>query len=106
MDYLTGYLPQAVVIAIIMVICFVYLTIEIVSKIENVLEEKKGHQIKFFDHKKIWLSLFWCIVFSVVLVYADFITLKQSPFYCFVILGASTFLYEAVLKRLGKGDEN
>lgn len=99
-----GGLPQAVLIAAIIVIVFVYLTIDVVKKIEEKLEEKKGKQIKIFDHKKIWLSLFWCILACIILAVSNFIAWYEVPFYIFVIMGISTFLYESVVKRFT--DEN
>ena len=69
--------------------------------IEEYLEEKNGKQYKFFDGKKVWLSAFWCVILSLTLALAKFIEWRELPFYLFVILGASTFLYEAFLKKIG-----
>lgn len=95
------YVPVPVIVAVAAVIMLVYGSIKLAGVVENYLEEKSGKQIKIFDHKKIWLSLFWCIVVSVTLALATFIQWKETPYYCLLILGASSFLYEAFLKKLG-----
>ncbi len=95
------YVPIPVIVAVAAVIMLVYGSITLAGIIEDYLEERSGKQIKIFDHKKIWLSLFWCIVVSVTLALASFIQWRETPYYCLLILGASTFLYEAFLKKLG-----
>lgn len=95
------YVPIPVIVAVVAVIMLVYGSMYIAGVIEEYLETKNGKQITIFDHKKIWLSLFWCIVVSVTLALASFIQWKETPYYCLLILGASTFLYEAFLKKLG-----
>ena len=95
------YVPIPVIVAVAAVIMLVYGSTALAGIIEDYLEERSGKQIKIFDHKKIWLSLFWCIVVSVTLALASFIQWKETPYYCLLILGASTFLYEAFLKKLG-----
>ena len=102
------YIPIPVIIAVAAVIMLVYGSIEIAKIIEDYLEEKDGKQIKIFDHKKIWLSFFWCIVVSVTLAMAGYITWRETLYYGLFILGASTLLYEAFLKKIGikKEEEN
>lgn len=101
------YVPIPVIVAVVVVIMLVYGSIYIAKVIEDSLEAKSGKQIKIFDHKKIWLSVFWCIVVSIALALAKFIEWKQTFYYALLILGASTFLYEAFLKKIGiKKDEN
>lgn len=95
------YVPVPVILAVVAVIMLVNVSIKIASIIEAAIEEKKGRQIKIFDHKKIWLSVFWCAVVSVALALAGFITWREYFYYGLVILGASTFLYEAFLKKIG-----
>ena len=97
----TNYIPHVVVGAVILCIIFVYLTQGVVSVFENWIEKKTGKQIKIFDHKKIWLSFFWCAVLTFVLVISGFIEKEQALFYGFAIMGLSTFFYETVLKRFG-----
>ena len=102
------YVPIPVIVAVAAVIMLVNVSIKIASIIEAAVEEKKGRQIKIFDHKKIWLSFFWCIVVSVTLAMAGYITWRETPYYGLLILGASTLLYEAFLKKIGikKEEEN
>ena len=104
------YVPVPVIIAVVAVIMLVYTSMFVASMIENAIEAKSGKQIKIFDHKKIWLSVFWCIVVSVALALANYIEWKQVFYYMLLILGASTFAYEAFLKKLGikkeEKDEN
>ena len=101
------YLPIPVIVAVVCVIMLVYVSSYVIAAIEESVEQKKGKQIKIFDHKKIWLSAFWCILMSIALVLSKAIEWKQVPYYWLIILGASTFLYEAFLKKLGiKKDED
>ena len=95
------YVPIPVIVAVVAVIMLVYGSIKIAKIIEDYLEEKDGKQIKIFDHKKIWLSVFWCTVVSVALALAGFIAWRECFYYGLCILGASTFLYEAFLKKIG-----
>lgn len=102
------YVPIPVIVAVVAVIMLVYGSMYIASVIEEAVEAKYGKQIKIFDHKKIWLSVFWCAVVSVALALAKFITWRETVYYGLLILGASTFLYEAFLKKIGikKEEEN
>lgn len=95
------YVPIPVLVAVAANIMLVYGSQWLVTQIENYLEEKNGKQYKFFDGKKVFLSAFWCVILSLTLALAKFIEWRELPFYLFVILGASTFLYEAFLKKLG-----
>lgn len=93
--------PIPVIVAVAAVIMLVYVSIKIAGIIEDAVEKKCGRQIKIFDHKKIWLSVFWCVVVSVALAIGKFIAWHELAYYALIILGASTFLYEAFLKKLG-----
>lgn len=95
------YLPIPVIVAVFCVIMLVYGSSYIIAAIEEDIENKKGKQIKIFDHKKIWLSVFWCILITIALAVGKAIEWKQVPYYWLIILGASTFLYEAFLKKAG-----
>jgi len=101
------YVPIPVIVAVVCVIMLVYGSTYIASAIEESIEQKKGKQIQIFDHKKIWLSAFWCIVLTVALALSKAIQWKEVLYYWLLILGASTFLYEAFLKKIGikKEDE-
>jgi 4-hydroxybenzoate polyprenyltransferase len=107
MDFMTilntvkEYIPIPVIVSVVAVIMLVYGSSLFLGVVEEYLEEEWNRQIKFFDHKKIWLSLIWCIVASLTLALAKFIEWREMPFYLFVIMGASTFCYEAFLKKVG-----
>lgn len=100
-SYVKDYVPVPVIVAVIAVIMLVYASLYAASLIEQRIEEKKGKQIKIFEHKKIWLSVFWCIILSVALALGGFIAWKETLYYWLLILGASSFLYEAFLKKIG-----
>lgn len=95
------YVPVPVIVAVVCVIMLVYGSTYIASAIEERIEQKKGKQIKIFDHKKIWLSAFWCVVLTITLAVSKYIEWKEVLYYWLLILGASTFLYEAFLKKIG-----
>ena len=95
------YVPIPVIVAVAANIMLVYGSSWLVTLIEEYYEEEMGRQYRFFDGKKVWLSAFWCVILSVTLALAKFIEWRELPFYLFVILGASTFLYEAFLKKIG-----
>ena len=106
LETIKEYVPVPVIVAVIAVIMLVYGSLFLTKSIENYLEEKKGKQIKIFDHKKIWLSALWCAVTVVTLALAKHIEWRECPFYFFVILSASSFLYEAFLKKIGLKKED
>ena len=95
------YVPVPVIVAVVAVIMLVYGSMYIAGVIEDAVESKCGRQIKIFDHKKIWLSFFWCAVVSAALALAGYIAWRETAYYGLIILGASTFLYEAFLKKTG-----
>ena len=94
-------LPIPVIVGVAAVIMLVYISQFIAIEIENRIENKYKRQIRFFDHKKIWLSVFWCIIVAVSLAIAEFIQWDEVFFYCLFLLGASSLLYEVFLKKLG-----
>lgn len=100
------YVPMPVIVAVVCVIMLVYVSTYIASAIEESVEQKNGKQIKIFDHKKIWLSAFWCIIVTVALAVSKAIEWAQVLYYWLLILGASTFLYEAFLKKIGMNKED
>ena len=100
------YVPIPVIVAVAANIMLVYGSQWLVTQIENYLEDKNKKQYKLFDGKKVWLSVIWCIVLSVTLALAKFIEWRELPFYLFVIMGASTFCYEAFLKKFGVKKDN
>lgn len=105
LNYVRDYVPVPVIVAVVAVIMLVYGSLYIADLIEKSVEERFQKELKIFDHKKIWLSVFWCVVVSVALAIGKFIAWKEVCFYCLVILGASTFLYEAILKKVIKKND-
>jgi glucan phosphoethanolaminetransferase (alkaline phosphatase superfamily) len=99
------FIPGCIIVAVIAVIMLTYMSIFIGSLIEEIVETALKKNIKLFDHKKIWLSMFWSVLTSIALALSEFITWKEVPFYTLVILGASTFLYEVFLKKMGVKDD-
>ena len=96
------FIPPAVFVATLATIVFVYLSQIIATKIEEAIEAKNGKQVRFFDHKRIWLTVFWAIAFTAILVVGGFITWQQSLLYMLVIMGLSGFLYNGFLKNFIK----
>ena len=80
------YIPIPVIVAVVAVIMLVYGSSIFLGVVEEYLEETWNRQIKFFDHKKIYLSLIWCIISAFTLALAKFIEWREMPFYLFVIL--------------------
>ena len=99
LNLLNGYIPASVIAAVFVCILLVYVSQAIADGFEKWIEERTGRQIKIFDHKKIWLSLFWCVVLSVSLATGGFILWQELFFYSFCILGGSSFFYNAFLKK-------
>ena len=97
-----GFIPPAVFVATLATIVFVYLSQFVATKIEEAIESKKGKNVAFFDHKKIWLTVFWAVIFTVILVIGGFITWQQSLLYMLVIMGLSGILYNGFLKNFIK----
>ena len=93
-------MPYQVGIAVFVVIVITELTKNVVAIIEKKIEEKKGKEIKFFDHTKIIFSLFWSLVFSVSFDMGKIFTWAEFPLYFLAIVGASTILYKLVWKKI------
>lgn len=93
-------IPYQVIVAVFVVIVITELTKKFLSVIEKKLEEKKGKEIKIFDHTKIIFSLFWSLVLSVTFAIGKIYTWAELPLYFFVIVGAATILYELVWKKI------
>lgn len=106
-DFLRVYFPVAVLTAVVLVIVFTEIFKTWVEKLKAVAE-KKGKKIKIFDFAKIWLAVFNAVIISVALVLAGFLEWRQLWVYTPAILGLSIFLYETILKKLKKlqNDEN
>lgn len=97
-----GFIPPAVFVATLATIVFVYLSQILANRIEEAVENKKGKQYSIFDHKRIWLTVFWAVVFTAIIVVGGFITWQQSLLYMLVIMGLSGVLYNGFLKNFIK----
>ena len=95
-------IPGQVILAIIAVVIVTEATKELFKKLEIYLEEKKGKQIKFFNHTKIIFLIFWSIIAAVVLAMSKVIEWNAVPLYIFAIIGFSSFCYELILKKVKK----
>ena len=96
LNYVSDFIPTSVIVAAAVAILLIYLSQKIACVFEKWIEAKKNKQIRIFDHKKIWLSLFWSVVLSVALALGSFIEWREALFYAFCILGGSGFLYNMV----------
>lgn len=106
-DMVLKEIPIMVWVSIVIVIINTYITGELFGKLETLLETKKGKEIKFFNYKKIWIAFIWTAILCVVLALANYIKFKDFVIYFFMIMGFSTFLYEAFLKKfLYKEEKN
>lgn len=102
-QFLTEFLskiPFEVIIAIVAVVLLSEETKKAFEVLETFLEEKKGKQIKFFDHTKIIFVIVYSLIATLLLVVADVVTWKQYPLYSFSILGAATTFYELIIKQI------
>ena len=106
LEIIKEYIPIPVLLATFICIMLVFSSQKSAGYLEDYLEKKYDKQISFFDHKKIWLTLFWCIVLAVTLAVGKFITWQESFFYAFCIMGLSSFLYNAFFKKYLKDNEN
>lgn len=109
MDFITDYLkeivnwlPKEVIVAVLVVVLLTEFTKRSLKVLEEKLEQKKGKEIKFFDHTKVIFVTFWSIVASVLLAVAKVYTWTQLPMYLFVIFGASVALFEYIVKKVTK----
>ena len=92
----------ALIGAIMAVVLMTEFTKEILKMLEDYLEEKKGKQIKFFDHTKILLSIFWSVIIVMTLTLTNVFSKTDFVIYFFMIIGASNVFYELILKKLKK----
>ena len=76
------------------------------KSLEKYLEEKKGKELKIFDHTKIIFLIFWSAIACVCLALAKIITWVTFPLYLFAIIGCCSFLYELIIKKVKTWLEN
>lgn len=99
-------IPYQVLFAIIVVVFITEASKEACKKLEEYLEEKKGKEIKIFDHTKIIFLIFWSAIACVCLALAKIITWATFPLYLFAVIGCCSFLYELILKKVKTWLEN
>ena len=97
---LISFIPKEVIFAVIIVVVLTECTKKALAGIETMLEEKKGKQIKFFDHTKIIFVTLWSLVAAILLAVAEVFAWKQLPLYGFCILGAAVAAYEYIIKKV------
>ena len=95
-------IPYQVLFAISVVV----LSKDACKSLEKYLEEKKGKEIKIFDHTKIIFLIFWSAIACVCLALAKIITWVTFPLYLFAIIGCCSFLYELIIKKVKTWLEN
>lgn len=93
-------IPFEMIMAIVATVLLTEGTKSALAKLEVILEEKKGKQIKFFDHTKIIFVIVYALIATICLVIANVINWLQYPLYAFSILGASTTCYELIIKKV------
>lgn len=94
------HIPYQVIIAVFVVIIITELTKNFFTFIEKKVEEKKGKEIKFFDHTKIIFSLFWSLVLTVSFAIGKIYSWAELPLYFLVVVGAASILYELFWKKI------
>lgn len=98
-------IPPQVIIAIVSVIFVTEVTKNLLTILENYLEEKKGKQIVIFNHTKIILVVIWSIIASIILAASNIIGWHDVLLYLFVLTGFSSFLYDIIIKKFKNKDE-
>ena len=99
-------IPYQVLFAIIVVVFITEASKDACKSLEKYLEEKKGKEIKIFDHTKIIFLIFWSSIACVCLALAKIISWVTLPLYLFAIIGCCSFLYELILKKVKAWSEN
>lgn len=102
LNNLAELIPAGVLVALLGVVLMTEATKTALSILEDYLEAKVKRQIKFFEHTKIVFCIFWSMVFTAFLAWGEIIQTKTAPLYLFVLIGASSVLYELIIKRLKK----
>lgn len=98
-------LPKEILLAIIFVCIACSLTVKIIETWEEDLEFKYKKEFKIFDHKKIWINVFWSAAFILTLAVAEVIRWKEVFMYMLDVIGGSTFFYEIIIKKKGGKNE-
>lgn len=99
-------IPYQFFFAIIVVVFITEASKDACKSLEKYFEEKKGKEIKIFDHTKIIFLIFWSAIACVCLALARIITWVTFPLYLFAIIGFCSSLYELILKKVKTWLEN
>lgn len=100
MESLIKFIDAKFFFAMVVVVSLSEFTKSSLSVLENYLETKYQREIKFFNHCKIIISIFWTMVVVATFVLAKLYTWNEYPLYCLAIIGLSTVAYELILKRV------
>lgn len=95
-------LPIELLITCILIIIFTQKTKEICKHIEIYFEEKKGKEIKIFNHTKIIFLLIWSCIGNVVLCVSAITLWQKFALNLFVTVGLCSMCYELVVKKVEK----
>lgn len=99
-------IPYQVLFAIIVVVFLTEASKDACKSLEKYLEEKKGKEIKIFDHTKIIFLIFWAAIACVCLVLAKIISWETLPLNLFAVIGCCSSLYELIIKKVKTWLEN
>ena len=102
LNELLHWIPKEVILAVVLVVVMTEITKQSLAKLEVILEEKKGKEIKFFDHTKVIFVTVWSVIAAVILALSNTYTWSQLPLYLFMIFGAAVACYEYIVKKIGK----
>lgn len=95
-----SHIPYQVIVAVFAVIIITELTKQLLGLLEKVMEKKKGKEIRFFDHTKIILSVFWSFILNLSFCAGKIYSVAEFPLYMLVTVGGASVLYELVWKKL------
>lgn len=93
-------IPAQVIIAIIGIIFASDFIKGVLAYIEKYLEEKKGKQIRFFDHTKIVIVFFCSLIAALTLWGLNVIKGVEVLIYSLALCGVSCILYDVVIKKV------
>lgn len=93
-------LPYQVIFCIIAIIFASDFIKGILAYIETFLEDKKGKQIKFFDHTKIVIVFICSLIAALTLWGLHVIRGVEVFLYSLALCGVSCILYDVVIKKL------
>lgn len=95
-----------ILISIIFNVILVNSAVILIKELEDYLEEMNNRQFKIFDHKKIWLNVIFSLLVTIGLFLSKSIEAEDFLMTILQIIGGTTLIYEAVLKKLGVKNED